>query len=378
MEVHPQKSRRSIVMLTHEFFPQHGGIAVYTEEMARAAVRLGHDVEVWAPEHDALRAKAKNYPFKIKTLELKGSQGWPCRIALARAILAEKDTLKHKTLYLPEPGPIASCMYLQLLTKIPCKDLIVTLHGSEILTFTALTYRTALFKKLLKQAARVSAVSHFSKNLLESRIPSMKGKLAITPGTLRHDFESVSPRRESKETIHILTVGRIHPRKGQLATVEALSKLEPYLKSRIEYSIVGPTVDRPYKRAIERLAKRSSLSVKFTNSVDKSQLKHLYASADIFALTSMPYKKSVEGYGLVYLEAGAFGLPSIAHDIGGVAEALEDKKTGLLASPYDRMSLTQAFKQVIQSQKLRETLGNNAELKAHKYTWDDRAKVLFS
>ncbi len=54
------------------------------------------------------------------------------------------------------------------------------------------------------------------------------------------------------------------------------------------------------------------------------RLGEIYAQADIFAMTSMPHRLSVEGFGLVYLEAGAHGLPVVAHAIGGVPEAVLD------------------------------------------------------
>ncbi len=63
------------------------------------------------------------------------------------------------------------------------------------------------------------------------------------------------------------------------------------------------------------------------------ELSEIYDSADIFAMTSVDYGSSVEGFGLVYLEAAAHRLPVVAHAVGGVAEAIVDEVTGLLVPP---------------------------------------------
>ena len=68
-------------------------------------------------------------------------------------------------------------------------------------------------------------------------------------------------------------------------------------------------------------AKFPDLTVRFFGNIPDEELSTLYDRADIFAMTSINHRDSVEGFGLVYLEAAAHGLPIIAHDVGGVREA---------------------------------------------------------
>jgi len=362
-----------IIMLTHEFAPKKGGIAVYTEEMARAATAQGHTVEVWAPDNPRLRNE--DFPFKIVRLPLKGTQDWRCRIRLARAL--KGASFKHCTLYLPEPGPIMTWMYLQLIQKIDAQKLVITLHGSEILKFSVRAYRKALFQKLINRADTVSVVSHFCKDLVRENFNTSKTQLEVTPGALRHNF-SLPPKRVAHSgPLRLLTVGRIHPRKGQFAVVEALALLPHTIRANIEYQIAGPTVDANYQRKIKAFAQKHQLDVRFLGIIDDDSLPQRYAEADIFALTSMPHHRSVEGYGLVYLEAGSCGLPSIAHNLGGVGEAVRDGETGLLADPYDRNSLAERILQLSQSPELRHKLGVTAQKRAREYTWGDHAQILF-
>lgn len=360
-------------MLTHEFAPKKGGIAVYTEEMARAATAQGHTVEVWAPDHPQLNKS--DFPFHIKRLSLKGSQDWMCRIRLACAL--RNVSFKECTLYLPEPGPILTWMYLQIIQHIDAKKLIITLHGSEILKLAASAHRKMLFQKLLNRADCVSVVSGFCKNLVSEHFDTRAMQLLVTPGALRHNFKNPPTKIPHSGPLRILTVGRIHPRKGQLAVVEAIAALPAGVQKDIEYWIAGPTIDARYQKQIETLARKKHLRVRFLGTLQDDALPELYASADIFALTSMPHQKSVEGYGLVYLEAGACGLPSIAHNIGGVSEAVRDGETGLLASPENRNTLSESILRIYKSPELRHRLGAAAEKRAHEYTWDDHARTLF-
>lgn len=360
-----------IIMLTHEFAPKKGGIAVYTEEMARAATNAGHVVEVWAPASPELNKS--NFPFEIKQLPLKGSQDWSCRLRLARALKGQ--SFKNCTLYLPEPGPIVTWMYLQLIKPIDAEKLIITLHGSEILKFSSWAYRKALFQKLLNRADTVSVVSHFCKNLITERLSASP---IITPGALRHNFKTPPQHTPHNGPLRILTVGRIHPRKGQLAVVEALATIPQDERAKFEYWIAGPIVDQHYCKKIKILAEKKGIKLRFVGVVEDDALPQLYAETDIFALTSMPYHRSVEGYGLVYLEAGACGLPSIAHNLGGVGEAVRDGETGLLADPYDRKSLAKCITKLSNDKELRQKLGTAAKARAREYSWEDHAKTLFS
>ena len=116
--------------------------------------------------------------------------------------------------------------------------------------------------------------------------------------------------------------------------------------------------------------------MKFLGDIPDDQLSDIYAQADIFAMTSMPHKQSIEGFGLVYLEAGAHGLPIIAHAIGGVPEAVAHGETGLLVAPGDIAALTAAFAQLIADPALRHRLGEAGRIRAIRHTWTDAVQSL--
>ena len=64
-------SLNSVFLITHEFYPKRGGIATFTEEIAKATCKLGYNVEVWA--QSAPPEKEKDWPFKLHRLPVKGT-----------------------------------------------------------------------------------------------------------------------------------------------------------------------------------------------------------------------------------------------------------------------------------------------------------------
>ena len=94
-------------------------------------------------------------------------------------------------------------------------------------------------------------------------------------------------------------------------------------------------------------------------------------------MTSINHGHSVEGFGLVYLEAAAHGLPVVAHEVGGVAEAVQDNITGLLVPPDRPAQLAAAFEKLIHDDTLRHRLGAAGRVWAGQNRWEKSAAALF-
>ena len=372
-----EASRSPVFLITHEFYPVRGGIAIFSEEIARASATLGHEVEVWAQSAPASAEKA--WPFKVRRMPLRGSHDLMCQLKLARELVSARRRLRNATVYLPEPGPMLTMMLLQFFHAFRPKRLVLTFHGSEILRFAGSPVRRMLARRLIRHATAVSTLTHFTRDLLISHFPEAADKVQITPGALRSDFAIVPPKaRPPKGKIVILTVGRLHPRKGQLETLRALQVLAPQVRSMIEYWIVGGQSKGSYEGILRDTAARTpDLSVRFLGVMPDEDLSEVYEQADIFAMTSVNHGSSVEGFGLVYLEAAAHGLPIVAHDVGGVSEAVDNGRTGLLV-PADRPAqLAAAFEQLIHDPGLRQRLGSAGREWAARTSWRSSAKTLF-
>jgi phosphatidyl-myo-inositol dimannoside synthase len=366
-----------VFLITHEFYPKRGGIATFAEEIAKASASLGYDVEVWA--QSAPPGAEKAWPFRLRRLPLKGTHDLACQMRLALQLIAERRRLRYATIYLPEPGPMLAMMFLQFFKTFRPQRLILTFHGSEILKFHRNPLTRALARRLIRHATRISTLTHYTHQLLCARFPEAIGKTFLTPGALRSDFAIVpSPPPAARDKIIVLTVGRLHPRKGQLITLRALQSLDERFRAQIEYWIVGNSSRVHYERTLRTAAKKADFAVRFFGDVPDDELDRIYDRAAIFALTSVDLDHSVEGFGLVYLEAAAHGLPVVGHTVGGVGEAVVNGATGLLVPPDHPAQLTAAFERLITDPALRHRLGGAGREWAQRNCWREAADALFN
>ena len=102
-----------------------------------------------------------------------------------------------------------------------------------------------------------------------------------------------------------------------------------------------------------------------------------YEAADLFALTSEATPRSVEGFGIVCLEASANGLPVLAHRTGGVEDAVRAGVTGLLVEPGDDAALADALRRLAGDPDLRRRLGDNGRRFASGFSWDACASATY-
>ena len=155
----------------------------------------------------------------------------------------------------------------------------------------------------------------------------------------------------------ILTVTRLRAYKGVQFVIRAMPRiLAEFPEAR--YIIVG---DGPYRADLERLAEDTlspSLrgAVSFAGRVLDSEKYAYYDKCDIFVMPS-----TEEGFGLVYVEAAAFGKPSIGCNVMGVPEAILDGQTGLLVEPKDTDGLAEAMLRLLRDRKERLRLGRTAQ-----------------
>jgi phosphatidylinositol alpha-1,6-mannosyltransferase len=120
--------------------------------------------------------------------------------------------------------------------------------------------------------------------------------------------------------------------------------------------------------------------VHFLGDVQEDALPRLYAAADVFVMLAreIPEQDSVEGFGIVYCEAAAAGVPIVAADSGGVSDAVRDEETGILVPPNDPEAAARAIRRLIENRAVRQEMGRNGRrlVKEH-YNWDRAAKEVW-
>jgi phosphatidylinositol alpha-1,6-mannosyltransferase len=113
-------------------------------------------------------------------------------------------------------------------------------------------------------------------------------------------------------------------------------------------------------------------SVTFLGTLDTAELSVAYAACDTFAMVPRSLGGDVEGFGIVYLEAGLLGKPVVGSRSGGVTEAVVDGETGLLVRPGDVGELADAFRKLMDDTKLRKRLGRGGQDRLKRDFGDNR------
>jgi len=168
-----------------------------------------------------------------------------------------------------------------------------------------------------------------------------------------------------KNSVVITFIGRLSPEKGVFLLLEAIEIiLKNHSDVNLSIILVG---DGPDKCELEKFAKKLMMHYEiriFLPGYSK-RIREYLALSNIFVLPSF-----YEGFGLALVEAMAAGLPVIASASGGIPEIIEDNKDGLLFPVGNATRLAEKILQLLNSQKLQETLANKAILKARKFDID--------
>lgn len=220
--------------------------------------------------------------------------------------------------------------------------------------------------------------SNFTYQLLLKKYPKVKPKVVLTPGAPRTRL--LAGQKSINKTDHqftILTVARIHRRKGQHFVLQAINALDSDTKRRIVYRVVGATIDKNYLRELKAYVTKNEINATFDGEIGDEELAQIYQQADLFAMTSCPYKYSVEGFGLTYLEASANGIPILAHRTGGVEDAVKDGVNGLLTTPGDHSGLVTALKRLLFDSDLRMSLASQGRKWVTQFSWEKNVIAAF-
>src|SRR5207249_7603309 len=168
----------------------------------------------------------------------------------------------------------------------------------------------------------------------------------------------------------VVGVSRLVPRKGFDVLIEAAARLVVAYPG-LELAISGAGRDR---RHLERLAARRQAPVRFLGRVPNHDLPALYACADVFAMACRTRWAGLEqeGFGIVFLEAAACGVPQVAGDSGGASEAVVDGETGFVVRrPHDGTAVAAALSRLLDDPGLCRAQGRAARTRAEReYAYD--------
>ena len=167
----------------------------------------------------------------------------------------------------------------------------------------------------------------------------------------------------------IVTLARLEERKGHRIVLSAISALI-HKYPNLLYIIAG---DGPSKSSIQEHVKKLGLenNIHFVGWITEPEKSVILRNSDLFVMTPHLDKESVEGFGMVFIDAAFHGLATLGTDTGGISDAIKDGKTGVIAKTSDLRDITNKIDDLLSNKEKRLFLGKSGlENAKEKFTWN--------
>ena len=245
------------------------------------------------------------------------------------------------------------------------------IHGKEI-NHPKGSFQNKKITKILNNTEKVIANSEYTKNLAINIGVNESKIVVINPGinTLeelnKKSLEKVESLLKIK-TPRLITVSRFDKRKNHEKVIMALRNLKQKYPN-IVYICIG---DGDELENTKSLVKELDLNsqVMFFNEITVDLKNALLAKSDIFVMPSVIHKKSVEGFGIAYVEAAQYGVPSLGGKDGGASDAIKHNETGLICDGNNLNEIYSSLDYMIENKKY-FILGKNAKEYVSKFQWE--------
>ncbi|AXJ01902.1 phosphatidylinositol alpha-1,6-mannosyltransferase [Cyclonatronum proteinivorum] len=371
---------KTLLYITQDFPPGFGGINTYSAELCVRFAEYFGRLTVVAPYQPGCEAWDEMQPYNVVRIKCKSAfLGWVVKSRIPKLLEeVQPDILFH--------AQWTSLAAAKKARKSGFKGSVVcAAHARELLREPGLPFPLPqLFRAYRQEYMQLPdlwlPVSHFADQLLEALGIAAANRQIVHNGTDPFHFrddDDAQTRAETRRSLGLkaedfvlVTTARIVARKGIDTVIEALKRLFPE-HPLLRYVVIG-TGDQ--RENLAQKAKEAGLGaiVQFIENVSHEQLPHIYQAADLFVMVPKTIPPDVEGFGLVYLEANACGLPVIGSTSGGVPDAIAHDETGLLVSEQNPAELASAIEYLIKDPGKRKLYGEKGRARVlEKLNWDD-------
>lgn len=330
-----------ILLLTSDAFGGRGGIAQYNRDQITALSAMSEVEEIVViPRY--VQDAIGELPPKL-AYHIEGAGG---KLRYVRTVL--KNLRGH--------FDIVICGHVNLLALAWMASvkfhapLALSVHGIDVWQ----PHRSILIRTLLRRVDAVWPVSEFTRDKMTTWSNVAVERFHVLPNTIAAEHYGMGPRDTTLVAKYrlsgckvLMILARLEDRERYKGVDELLEIMPDLLahESKLVFLVAGDGSDRP---RLEAKAKALGISdsVRFTGYVPDSEKKAHYLLADAFA---MPGR--CEGFGIVYLEAMACGVPVVASTLDGSSEAVRFGKLGLMVNPDDRTALVKVIIQALNTEK---------------------------
>lgn len=368
-----------ILFCNYEYPPLGGGGAVVNASLAKEMAK-DHDVTVLTSRAPGLPAEAIEDGVKVVRVPVffrrqRFAANIPSMFTYilmasfrGRKLIREDSYDVISTIFVLPTGPVGNI--LSQFSGIPN---ILTVIAGDIYDPSKVTsphrhpILRAWIKKLIRRADRVilnsSNVLGYMHRLYT---PEVEG-IQIPLGIERH-LSSDASRQEygfQENEILLVTVGRLVARK---ALDQLIAAMENFRGQRVRLLIIGTGPQEESLKA-EMHQKQLEDQISFMGYVDDAEKRRILKMCDIYVSTSQH-----EGFGLVFVEGMAAGLPVVCYDQGGQTDYLEDKVTGHLVPLNDLDRFKDRCRDLIEDKAERHRMGQENLVRAEALYIDTCAK----
>ena len=349
--------------MTNDFPPKIGGIQNYLWELWR---RLPPEaVTVLTTPYRGAEQFDGEQPFRIVRDRDKVLLPHPGLAKRIRSLAAEVDAelvMVDPALPLGQLGPSLGLPYG------------VVLHGAEVTVPGRLPVARQLLGRVLRGAELIVSAGSYAAREGERAAGCELNVVTIPPGVDISRFRPIDPaaRRAHRERLGVdgdgplvVAVSRLVPRKGFDQVIRAVASMIDEFPG-LRLAISGGGRDR---RRLERLARDLGAPVTFLGRVSDDDLPIIFGLGDAFA---MPCRNrwaglEQEGFGIVFVEAAAAGVPQVAGDSGGAAEAVVDQVTGFVVrDPNNVEAVAAALRKMLSDPVGRDVMARSGRERAER------------
>jgi phosphatidyl-myo-inositol dimannoside synthase len=362
-----------ILLITDKFLPERGGSQQF---LAKAYQYLeGHEVTVLTRTSPGDVEADRSYPHRVMRVpysripRLRSPLLWLRLAREARKLTAGEHYDQIHCGQTVETAPWG----VRLAHRLQVPSLVHT-FAEDVTTYIPHPFYGPLMRRALGEATVVSTISAFTlDHLLGLGVPEDRITL-IYPGVSTAGWGEPDPgpvfRRlglDGKRVI--LTVSRLIPRKGHDVVLTSLPEV---LKRAPDaaYLIVGTG---PEEARLKALACELGVEkqVIFAGGLSNEEAAACYCGSQLFVMPNrMMPNGDVEGFGLVFLEANAWGLPVIGGRSGGAVDAISDGETGFLVDPESMTEVGERILKLLQDGELRARMGDAGRERVRRdFTW---------
>ncbi len=359
-----------IIITTQCFAPKIGGIESLMTGMAEAMSNVGKDVLVLADGDKIIDDDKQKY-------KIVRFSGWKPIRRRRKAEYLKKFIEKNNI----EVIYADSWKSIEYLGNIKSK-VIVLAHGTEIPKkyfdnfYAYLNIKKRRIIKSYSNCETIAANSTYTRDLMVASLNINSKKIKIIhPGIdVYEDFINEEDRASVSNMIKgsspvIATLARVEKRKGHKFVINAISKLKSKFPNML-YLIAGKG---PYLEEIKRYVRLMGLEkhIMFLGWITEPEKSLVLQSSDIFIMTPITVGQSVEGFGMVFIDAAFHGIATIGTLSGGISDAVVNNQTGLLSEEGNQESIIKNIDKLLSNKELRDELGRNGKIRARdEYSWN--------